>query len=371
MLTFLIFVVVAAAAVHVASIGLALGRHLVRRRGRRRTGAAPFVSLLRPVCGVDTFDRETLGASFAQDYLDYEVIFCAASEDDPAVRLTRDLIAAHPDVDARVLIGDDHPTANPKLNNLDKGVRAAKGDILVMTDSNLMLPPDYLATLDEAWKPGVGLVSAPAYGDRAENFWGAVEGAFLNSHQGRWQLAADAVGLGFAQGKTLGWRRDVLEAGGGLRALGRNLAEDVASTRLVRDQGLNVRLPARLFAQPIGRKSARAVWDRQLRWNRIRRDGFPGLFALEIVLGPVLPIAALGGLVAQGTAPLWMLPALTVGWYGAEVALLAGLGWPATARDIAALVMRDLMMPVLWVTTFRARGFTWRGTDMASQEAEA
>lgn len=353
--------------VTLATALLAVLRRVARKPGG---GARPFVSLVRPVCGIDTFDRETLASSFTQDYPDYEVILCAASESDPAVALARELAAAHPDVASQVLVGETRLSANPKLNNLAKGLEAARGDIVVMTDANLMLPPDYLAILDDTWAPRVGLVSAPAYGDRPGNFWGAVECAFLNGNQARWQLAADALGLGFAQGKTLAWRRDVLEAGGGLAALGRNLAEDVASTKLVRKQGLKVRLPARLFPQPIGKRAARAVWDRQLRWSRVRRDGFPALFALEIAQGPLLAMVALCVLVATGAAPLWSLAGFALAWYGAEWALARVMGWPAGARDLAAMVVRDALLAPLWLTTFRARGFTWRGTDMAQAKAE-
>jgi len=360
----------------VAVLALGLGLHLAttalaaRRRRPRKSGdkARPFVSLVRPVCGIDTFDRETLGSSFIQDYPDYEVIFCAASQEDPAVGLVRELAAAHPEVKSEVLVGETPLSANPKLNNLAKGLDAAKGDIVVMTDSNLLLPADYLAILDDTWTPDTGLVSAPAYGDRPGNFWGAVECAFLNGNQDRWQLAADAIGLGFAQGKTLAWRRDVLEAGGGLAALGRNLAEDVASTKLVRAQGLRVRLPARLFPQPIGKRDARAVWDRQLRWSRVRRDGFPALFALEIAQGPLLPAAALCVLVATGAAPLWSLAGFAGVWYGAEWALARTMGWPAGPRDLAAMITRDALLAPLWLTTFRSRSFTWRGTAMAAKD---
>ena len=87
--------------------------------------AAP-VSVVRPVCGLDNFARETLGSSFGLDYPDYEIIFCAAHGDDPAVPLVRALIAAHPEARARLLIGDDRIGPNPKLNNVVKGFDAAR-----------------------------------------------------------------------------------------------------------------------------------------------------------------------------------------------------------------------------------------------------
>ncbi|WP_353471309.1 ceramide glucosyltransferase [Salipiger sp. H15] len=351
-------------ALHLASAALAGWRYVVPEP-RGAAGPRPFLSLIRPVCGLDAFDEETLRSSFRQAYPAYEVIFCAAREEDAAVPLVRRLIAEHPHVPARLLIGETRLTGNPKLNNLLKGVEAAQSDGLVMTDSNLLLDRDYLGRLVQTWRDDTGLVSAPPVGSRPGNFWGAVECAFLNGSQGRWQLAADSVGLGFAQGKTLFWKRAVLEAGGGLEALGRNLAEDVASTKLVREQGLKVRLARRLFAQPIGRRGARAVWDRQLRWSRVRRDGFPALFVGEIAQGPLLPMIGLAGLVSAGVLGGWLLPLLPLAWYGAEWALCRVAGWPAGPRDIGAMLVRDLLLPAIWVATWAGRGISWRGTDMA------
>lgn len=363
MLLVLALLVLVPLAIHLASAALAGWRYVVPGP-QCEPREKPFLSLIRPVCGLDAFDAETLRSSFRQAYPAYEVIFCAAREEDAAVPLVRRLIAEHPHVPAQLLIGEQQLTGNPKLNNLFKGVAAAQSDALVMTDSNLMLDRDYLSRLVATWRDDTGLVSAPPAGSRPENFWGAVECAFLNSSQGRWQLAADSLGFGFAQGKTLFWKRAVLEAGGGLEALGRNLAEDVASTKMVREQGLKVRLARRLFAQPIGKRQARAVWDRQLRWSRVRRDGFPGLFVGEIAQGPLLPLVGLIGLASMGVAGAWMLPALVLVWYGAEWVLCRVAAWPAGARDLAAMLVRDLLLPAIWVATWAGRGISWRGTDM-------
>lgn len=355
-------------AAHIGSAALAATR--ARRRGPA-PGAPfrPFISLLRPVKGLDAFDLETLESAFAQDYPHYEVIFCAATPDDPACAPIRAMIAAHPEVPARLLVGETPVSANPKLNNLEKGVAAARADWLAMADANLLLAPGYLAGLADSWRGDTGLVSGPALGARAENLWGAVECAFLNTSQARWQYAADALDLGFAQGKTLFWSRRVLEAGGGLSGLGRNMAEDVAATKFVRAQGLKVRLPATASAQPVGRRSFGAVWQRQLRWSRVRRDGFPGLFAAEIAQGPALGFASLLVFAALGVAPLWMAAAFLALWYGAEAALARALGLRLGPRDGAAMVLRDALQPALWVATFARRGFDWRGNEVAAAPA--
>lgn len=361
--------------VHLGTLAVAAWR--LRHPPVAAADALPFACLLRPVCGLDRFDAETLGSSFRQDYPDYEVIFTCASDRDPVIPLVRRLIADHPDVRARLFVGDLPISSNPKLNNVARGWNETAANVICMTDSNLLLPPDYLRQVVGRFRDDTGLVSAPPLGTRAEGVWGAVECAFLNSYQGRFQLASDAMGSGFAQGKTLCWRRDVAEAGGGLAALGREMAEDVASTKLVRAQGLHVRLAPRLYEQPVGHRGLAQVWDRQIRWARVRRAGFPWLFLPEILTGAVPPLAALIAATAMGIAPLPVIPAFALLWFGAEWAFARAMGWPARAIDLAAMILRDLALPAIWAWSWRHKGFVWRGNAMetdslapATQQAE-
>lgn len=346
-----------------ASIGIVLFR--LARPAPAAPRTLPPVSLLRPVCGIENFVEETLASSFALGHPDYEVVFCVADAADLVVPLVERLMAANPRVPARLLVGDDPISANPKLNNLAKGWLAARHDWIVMADSNLLLPPDYLATLFARWTPGTGLVSSPPSGVRPDGFWGELECAFLDTYQARWQLAADQVGNGFAQGKTLFWRRDILAAAGGPAALGAEMAEDLASTKLVRRAGLKVRLVQRPFPQPIGRRGFAEVWRRQLRWSRYRRMGFPRYFAAEIVTGGFLPLLLGLALVAAGALAPWALVALAVAWYLAEAWLARAAGWPVSARAALAWALRDLLLPLLWVAAWAGRGFAWRGNRMA------
>jgi ceramide glucosyltransferase len=344
-------------AVHLVSAVLVA----LRLKAAKPDGQAlrPVMTVLRPVHGLDPFDCETLESTFNLDWPELEIIFCAARADDPACAAIRAMIARHPHVNARLMVGNTPLTANPKLNNLAKGWDAATGEYVVMADANLLLPPDYLHRLFAVWDKDCALVSSPPAGTRPGNLWGAVECAFLNGFQGRWQLAADSVGLGYAQGKTLLVRKAWLDNAGGLRALGRKLAEDVTFTMLVRERGAKVRLSRQMFDQPVGTRAARAVWDRQLRWSRVRRDGFPLLFGMEFLLGSLPPAIVLASI-----APLaWVLTLLIV-WFGTEWALARAAGWPAGPRDVLAMALRDLMLPALWLACYARRGFEWRGTQL-------
>ena len=364
-LLFLVSIVLLAA--QYVTTGLFLSR-LYKRPAQPTTIGQPRISLVRPVCGLDQFDAETLASSFAQNYPDYEIIFCAPTEGDAAVPVVRGLIAQNPGVRAKLLIGLDHITGNPKLNNIWKGWHAADADWICLSDSNLLLPPDYLSQLVAAWTPQTGLVSSPPTGIRPKGFGGHLECAFLNSNQARLQFASDSVGHGYAQGKTLFWNRAILENAGGVQALGRHLAEDVTSTKIVRGLGKRVQLTRLPFAQPIGQRSIAQVWDRQMRWSRVRRDGFPLIFGVEFINGAVFAtvlFAMAAGLI--GLAPFWTLAFLIL-WYVPEIVLMRLAGWPFGGMAIAALPLRDLMMPAIWVGTFAKRGIAWRGTTMAVPE---
>jgi ceramide glucosyltransferase len=353
------------ALLHVVSIIVAIVRCRPRAAVAPRREAPP-VTIVRPVCGLDNFVEETLRTSFELAYPAFELIFCVASARDPVVPVVRKLIAAHPGVPAQLLIGDDRISTNPKLNNCVKGWRAAAHPFIAIADSNVLMPPDYIQRLLAAWRSDTGLVCSPPLGCRPIGLWANLECAFLNSYQARAQYFADTIGIGFAQGKTMLWRRSDLEAAGGIRALAKEVAEDAASTKIVRAAGLRVRLVDGPFEQPLGRRTLKEVWRRQTRWARLRRAGFPLFFIPEMFGGAVLPLAAAGfaahgaGLPVGGT-----VAALAFAWYGLETALVRAARWHFTPLFPLYAMMRDLLLPGLWIDGWIGTDFVWRGNAMS------
>jgi ceramide glucosyltransferase len=359
-------VLTAAVTLHVASIGIALKRCRARTQSLPPPAQAPAISLVRPVCGIENFVEQTLGSSFGLDYPQYEIIFCVAHARDPAVPLVRRLIAAHPQADARLLVGDERISANPKLNNCFKGWNAAAHEWIVLADSNVLMPKDYLTRLMAAWRDDTGLVCSPPSGAQPDGFWAQVECAFLNAHQARWQYVSDTLGNGFAQGKTMLWRRDVLDSAGGIRQLAAEAAEDAASTKVVRNAGLRVRLADAPFAQPLGHRSALDIWRRQVRWAQLRRASFPLVYAPEIFAGGQWPLLAAGILAFDLELPVLacVIAAGTL-WYGAEMWLARVAGWPRSLAYPLHAVTRDLLLPALWIVGWLGSTFVWRGNAMS------
>ena len=111
-------------------------------------------------------------SAFHLDYPRYEIIFRAAAANDSALPLVHRLIAEHPHVPARLLIGNEAISENPKLNNVCKGWRAAVHDRIVMArQQRLDAARLYRTPALAVWRPDTGVVSSPPVGGRPDGFW--------------------------------------------------------------------------------------------------------------------------------------------------------------------------------------------------------
>ncbi len=346
-------------------------RRALRRPVETRPDRPP-VTILRPLRGIETFSKETLASSFCIEWPDYEVIFCVANAQDPVVPLVREAIAQHPGVPARLLIGDDSVSENPKLNNCVKGWRAARHGWIVMADSNVLMPPDYLARLMSRTGNGVGLVISVPLGTQPAGLYANLECAILNGYQARWQYAGAACGRAFAQGKNMLWRRDILDGAGGIAALGAEAAEDAAATKIMRRLGLRIEVVDYPFPQPLGARTARQVWSRHSRWARLRRATFPLHYAPEILAGAMMPmlLAALGASLL-GIDVLPVVTGVVICLYGAEWLLLRVAKLQRDKFTLPAMILRDLWLPVFYFDGWLVDEFVWHGQAMGVTPSEA
>jgi ceramide glucosyltransferase len=327
--------------------------------------ALPPVTIVRPVRGIEAFSRETAVSGLELDYPDYVTIFAVADADDPIIPLIEELIGSYGAERVKLIVGDVAVSANPKLNNCVRGWEAATTDWVILTDSNVLMPKDYIQRMLAAWRPESGLVCSTPAGSRPQSFGAEVECAFLNPFQARWQYVGEALGLGFAQGKSMLWNKPFLDANGGIAALGAEIAEDAAATKLVRRAGKHVHLVGQPFEQPLGPRRLADAVQRQFRWARLRRVTFLPFFALEILAAPILP-AMLAGFAAPAFGlPFWLGPVLVLAiWYAGDIALSVGVGWFVNWRTLLALLVRDIAFPGVWAYAFVGGEVSWRGNAM-------
>jgi ceramide glucosyltransferase len=367
---FLGFVGVVVFTLQLASVIAATVRCKPRPRNLPVPHPAPGISIVRPLSGVERYSEETLRSTFELNYPHYEAVFCVQRANDPVVPLAERLIAEHPHIPARLLIGDDPISANPKLNNCVKGWNAARHDWIVLTDSNVLMPPDYIQTLLKPWDAETGMVISMPIGSRPHGFWAEVECALLNNFEARWMFAGELLGIGFAQGKNMLWRREFLEKAGGITALAAELAEDAAGGKIVSAAGLKIRFVDMPFEQPLGPRKALDIWSRQVRWARLRRVTFPGFFAPEPIAGAFVPFLLIGIYgYESGLNPISFVGAFAAIMYAAEMLLAWRAGWFLNWASPIAFLVRDLGFPAMWTTALLFDDFTWHGKTMSVKEA--
>jgi ceramide glucosyltransferase len=343
---------------------LLLGRRWVL--GSRVPGppaSLPPVSILKPLKGRDENLAGNLESAYRQDYPDFEILFAAREVDDPALPVARDVAARFPRIRTRIVAGGAEVGLNPKVNNLALALGEARNEILLVSDSNVRLPPDHLRhVVSLLAEPGVGLVSAPVAAHGGSGTGGALESFHLNTFVLSGVAATDRVlRLPCVMGKSMLLRREHLDAMGGFPFLGRFLAEDQVSGEEIRRMGLRTRLCPVPVTNVIGRLSFREFVGRHLRWARIRRRMCPAGYAAEILANPVF-LGAVGAAVA-GTAVAALAAAgmlLVVAALGARAERALGVRRPLWLYPPLELA-RSLATGLLHFVPFFSSRVTWRG----------
>jgi ceramide glucosyltransferase len=295
--------------------------------------------------------------------IDYEVICSVADRNDPALAVLERVRFAHPLAPFRVVLGGDPrlEQTNRKVARLVAAEREARGDIIVISDSNVRVEPDDIArTLDAFREPAVGCVSNLFTGEGARSLGAKIESLHLLSFVVPGNVIAAFGDVPCVVGKSMAITRAALRAIGGFAAFTNVLAEDQAIGLAVREAGYRVALSPIVVRNVVVRRTLRRALDRQIRWNKIRYAMSKGCYTAELLIFP-LPLAILAGfaglLAGVAAAPLLPLAALAL-----RVTQLFVLARATGARVSLPLV------PVLDILQFGAQfvpyfddTVTWRG----------
>ena len=118
----------------------------LRAGGSRDAGAgqAPPVTMLKPIYGLERNLERNLRSALSQNPPHYQVVMSVQRLDDPALPLLRRLEQEYGPARATVVAVQSEPAMNGKVQNLENALSAARHDILVISDSDVFTPPDYL-----------------------------------------------------------------------------------------------------------------------------------------------------------------------------------------------------------------------------------
>lgn len=343
-----------AAAVYWAISCVAIWRHL-RRRDPVAADPRP-VSILKPVRGRDPRFIEAIRSHAHQRFeAPYEILFGLADPSDPAAADIRTFQSEYPELPIR-LIHSTTAAANGKVGVLIDLAREARHAIWIVNDSDIAVPPDYLANATAPLAdPAVGVVTC-AYRATASTFPAQFEALGVATEFAPSIFTARELGvIEFAMGSTMAFRAADLRAAGGFEALADFLADDYQLGRLLTARGLAVYL-SRMAVETRLAGTWLDVWRHQLRWSRTMRVSKPRGYAGYVVThATVLAlISALGGSYAAA------ITAISVRMIAAALSSHA-VGDRVSLGRLWLVPLRDLFGFAVWLAGLAGSTVDWRG----------
>ena len=310
--------------------------------------------------------ERNLESFFLQEYPQFEIIFGARHEEDPALKIVRALREKYPHIQASVVLSGEPEYPNAKIFALEKMVRTARGSYWVITDSDVCVKPDCLKhVVRPLLDPAVGVVTCLYGGTPAGGFWSILEALGMSVEMSSGVLVANMLeGMRFALGPTMATREDIVESIGGVGALGSYCADDYILGNRAFYAGKKVVLSHHFIEHVAVNRSARSSLAHQIRWMRStrfsRQAGHTGTG-----LTYAMPFGVLGLL--AGTAVYdWRVGLALWSWaFLNRVVQAVAIGWGVIGDANSLLLcwlypLRDFLGFFVWCASFAGDEIIWR-----------
>lgn len=334
----------------------------------KSTGApcSPGVSILKPVKGIDAGSYDNFASFCRQQYAGaLQLIFAAASPDDPVITVIHQLMADFPEHDISLTVNPAIHGPNYKVSNLINAFPKARHDIIIVCDSDIRVAPDYLQSVTGHFHdPLVGLVTSLYRTSAVPGVATALEATGFTAEMiPNVLVALQLEGLSFALGASMAVRREALASIGGFQALADYLADDYQLGNKIHQAGWRIALDSCFVESMLKAEDLMSVLSRQLRWARTMRVSRPGGY---LASGITLPFPAV--LLATLISPSLPLALSAVALLYA-VRMLVGTVLSRTyVRDglfprwLWLLPLRDMLAFFTWALSFLGNRVEWRGS---------
>ncbi|MGK7935767.1 MAG: bacteriohopanetetrol glucosamine biosynthesis glycosyltransferase HpnI [Xenococcaceae cyanobacterium] len=326
---------------------------------------SPPVTVLKPVKGLEKDLKSNLRTIGLQDYPNYQVIYSVQDRADPALPMIQELQAELGSERVSVVISTVLAGANGKVNNLLGAIEEACHDIIVISDSDTHLRPDYLKTLVAPLSnPDVGCVCTLFKLTRAERWFEKMELLTINGDFIPSVIFAQVTGVSNAcLGPSIAIRKSTLQELGGLEGLADYLVEDYELGRRVWTSGKKMVILPYVIDAVVDLASWRQWWNHQVYWEQNTYLARPGAFIATILIRAV-PFAFLFAMLQVGN-PLGLLvlvSAIAIRLLTARITSLE-LQDAEGLRSLYLLPLRDIVSFIFWFLAFTQRTVVWRGVE--------
>ncbi len=331
-------------------------------QGQSRAEDTPPASLLKPVRGVDFGSYENFASFCQQDYPEYEILFAVNDENDSAVPLIRQIMAEFPQRRIRLFTRAEELGANRKVNKLAMLVREAQYDVLVLTDGDVRVGPNYLREVVAPLRTKkVGAVTSFYRAIAQENLGAKLEAIGVSSDffagvlMARWK-----EGIRFALGASIATTKEWVRKVGGFEVLVDTLADDYELGLGIAKAGGQIVLSREPVWTLYPAQTLRGFWEHQLRWARTVRFCRP-LSYLGLLFTQGLPWTVLAVLAAPAA---WIAGACIAAYVILRFAMawtvgVWGVGDNILRRNLWLVPVRDAVYFVVWLGSFASSRIRW------------
>ncbi len=328
----------------------------------------PPVSILKPVRGVDHQAYENFASYCRLDYPEYEIIFAVADPDDPAVPVIEKLQADFPSCSIRLIRAVARIGTNSKVNSLCRLVQEAKNDLLVMSDSDVRVEPDYLRAVTVPFANSeVGAVTA---------FCQCRSGGSIAAELDALGMCLDSVPaalvarklegkMQFAFGWTMATTKKHLAEIGGWEAMVNYHSDDFELGNRIARSGYRVELMRKPVCMVFAQESAGQYFRHELRWSiglkNVRPTGYLGLILTHGLPWAILAAVLAARVGSTGIAAAYVLAYFLIRFGLAWATGMWGLRDPGTGKRLWLIPVRDAVSFIVWIAGFFSDKIIWRG----------
>ncbi|MBI3565007.1 MAG: bacteriohopanetetrol glucosamine biosynthesis glycosyltransferase HpnI [Elusimicrobia bacterium] len=350
-------------AVLFAAASAVFGRRLLRGLDRRPTVTSlPPVTVIKPLKGAEEALYENLASFCRQEYPCYQLVFCLQCPEDPALATVARLRKDFPGADIEVVVSRDRIGYNPKVNNMANAYPFAKYDLLLMSDSDIQVAPDFLRRMVAPFEdPGVGLVTSFYQATGTSCAWSNMEALSINAQFLPQALCAAFFGMRFAMGAAMMVRRKAFEETGGFHNLADHLADDFWLGESVREAGWTLALTGAVVETVPCITDAAEHFKHLLRWSRTIRICNPAGHAASLVQHGFSLLTLKVLLFGPDARSLALLAALWAAKAAASAALSAELGGRQPLEALWLLPLAEWFSFAAWLGGWSASRVLWRG----------
>jgi ceramide glucosyltransferase len=324
----------------------------------------PQITILKPLCGLDTNTYENLASFCRQDYPNYQIVFSVRDSQDTVIGIVKQIINDFSELDIKLIQCDRVIGANLKISNLANAVTAAKHDILVLADSDIRVGNDYLQRIIQPFKnQEVGVVTC-LYRSLAQGWTTLIEAVSQTTEFNAGVLVSNHLegGIKYGFGATIVIHKSVLAAIGGFEAVADYLADDFQLGNLPFQAGYKVVLSDYVVEHELKETSLTDAIKQKIRWARCIRVSRPwGYLGLICTFGTVISLILL--IITNSSQIAWIMIIST--W---TMRLI--MGWVVGVRFAQDPIVRtycwiiplcDLFGFIIWCCGFLGNQIEWRG----------